>query len=61
MHFGLPNSARTINTEGVVVHVTEVGDNPLSPAGFGVRFVGLADDDRSALASHVELEALAPV
>lgn len=63
LEFGLPDSTRRIHVESVVVHVVEPGREAHEPPGFGVRFAGLSQEDREAIAAHVEAElgATAPV
>jgi hypothetical protein len=58
IHFGLADSARTLDIESIVVHVVKLGAGPTKPAGFGVRFAGLSEDDRAALAAFVKRESL---
>lgn len=58
LHFGLPDSSRTIDVGSVVVHVVPPGNDALTPPGFGVRFAGLSQEDRAALDEFVERESL---
>lgn len=61
IHLGLPDTARSLDVESVVVHVVEPTGDSLDAPGFGVRFIALCEEDRAALAAFVEKSSLVSV